>query len=801
MNNLTYIILLCLFSINYTYAQDDITGTLQNEADGSGLAYATVTLLQNDSSVVTGTMTDGSGLFVLKDLKPGKYLLFFSYLGYEKKYLPVNIPEQSQLGLITLSESHDNKLKEVVVTADRQFVVQRSDRYIVNVGNYIQTGGRNALEVLSNTPGVLATPDGELSVMGRSVNIYIDGRPSNLSGEQLKALLTSTQGENIDRIEVITNPSARYEASGGSIIDIKTKKGLPYGINGSVNVAYRQGHKDKETGGMNLNYRTEHINIYGNYSLDRSHLWQQISQENGILKEGIKHSFNQRADNKSIDPLWGQQYKVGVDYLINKKHTVGTLFTGYHTNDAENEINSKTLIYPALGDTVYSKSDSKRSSWNDGKEINLNYQGQLAKPGQQINVDIDYGKFKSNPYQLNTNQYYNSIGIQIGNNEQLQHSNPQTIDIWSAKVDYIQPLRENLKIEFGGKMSKSKTDNNLIYEKYLNSNWEIDLNQSNRFVYTEHIDAGYLSSDMNIGKWELKVGLRGEYTHSKGDLKTMGKKNKSSYFNLFPSVFVTYSPTDDYQLNVSYGRRISRPAYSQLNPFEVTIDAYSFTSGNPDLKPTITDNISIAASHSSGIMLEFAYDIIKDVIITSPIQRGDKYGLKFENYGKIRSLTVMLNYKKIVTKFWTFNLMLQGEYTRNFSVESYGELKDNGFTWYGQLYNSFNITSSFYGELTAMYSASQKYAYYDVKPRSNVTIGLRKMLLKDKLSISFSANDIFNRFITDMKAKNEGIDYHVKIKRDSRWINLGLRYIFGSDKVKSNRNRSTGLENETQRVK
>ena len=267
---------LCIVSV---HSQNQVSGTVKDKADGSAIAYATIALLKMDSTVVMGDVTDDTGNFVLKNIQPGNYLLQVYYLGYDKKQLPVNVPQQSELGDITISAS-ENKLQEVVVTAQRPFVVQRNDRYIVNVGSNVQTSGRNALEVLGLTPGVFVDPEGNISVIGKDVNVYIDGRPTRLSGEQLKSMLSATNGETIDRIEVITNPSARYDASGGTIIDIKTKRGLQPGINGSADLGYRQGHTDRENAGLSLNYRDNQVNLYGNYSVRRLSTWQRSGQTN-----------------------------------------------------------------------------------------------------------------------------------------------------------------------------------------------------------------------------------------------------------------------------------------------------------------------------------------------------------------------------------------------------------------------------------------------------------------------------------------------------------------------------------------
>jgi len=790
---------LCIVSV---HSQNQISGTVKDKTDGSAIAYATVALLKPDSTVVTGDVTDDTGNFVLKNIQPGNYLLQVYYLGYDKTELPVNVPQQSELGDITISSS-ENKLQEVVVTAQRPFVVQRNDRYIVNVGSSVQTSGRNALEVLGLTPGVLVDPEGKISAMGKDVNVYIDGRPTRLTGEQLKAMLSATSGETIDRVEVITNPSARYDASGGTIIDIKTKKGMQPGINGSANLGYRQGHKDRENAGLSLNYRDNQLNLYGNYGINRLSAWQRSGQTNTLtMSDGMIHTFDQQGNIKSVNANFSQQYRLGVDYNINRKNVIGALFSGYHTGKAENENSGTTTITPALSDTCSTVFKNRNSEWEDGKQYNLNYQGQYAKPGQQLNIDLDYGQFQSKPYQLNQNNYFNLQQTQIGDEELLRHTNPQNIDLWSVKADYTQPLWKGSKIETGAKASQSKTDNNLIFENYLQSQWELDANQSNRFVYREQVDAGYVSFSQSIGKWNFQAGLRGEYTRSKGEQRTTSVVADSTYFNLFPTAYITYEPSEKNQFNLSYGRRITRPFYSQLNPFEYRIDAYSFEAGNPYLKPMIMDNLSFSYMNSPmGLMFMLGYFNIHNAMTETLVQRGDRYGMVFNNFGERATYSIMANYRKTFFKRWTMDLTIEGMYVTNTSDESYGTFSNNIFTYEAQWNNSIKITSTFSAEMTAVYTSAQTEGYYRGKPMSNVTLGLRKMLLKNKLSVSLNSNDLLYTFNPDMTAKYGGMDYRVWLKRDSRWVSLSLRYQFGSDNIKAARSRDTGVEEEKQRIR
>jgi hypothetical protein len=756
--------------------------------------------MTTDSSIVTGTATGDSGRFELQNLKAGDYLLRISYIGFENAFRSVRVPSQSDLGKTLLHES-TNRLNEVVVAARRPFVEQRTDRYIVNVGSHILAAGRNALDVLGNTPGVLVTPEGDISVAGGSVNIYIDGRPSNLSGGQLRALLQSTQGETIDRIEVITNPSARYDASGGSIVNIRTKKGLQHGLNGSANAGYRQGRADRENAGLNLNYRYGQWNIFGNYAVERLSGHMRLSQMNVLESNGARHTFEQDAERTSIRANYGQQYKVGADFFIDKRHTVGALLSGYRTGDAETRILSATAITPSLDNVSRTTSDSRASEGNDGLQVNVNYQGILSESGRQLNIDMDYGQFGSISAQQSANEYLDTENNRIGAVEQLRHRNPPEIELLSAKADYTHPLGKTAKLEFGGKTGRSRTDNSLLYEVFAGNGWITDAGRTNRFVYTEQIHAAYVNYSLTAGNLSVQAGLRGEYTLSEGEQKTTGEVNDSTYLNLFPTLNVSYRSGKDHQFAFGYGRRIRRPLYAQLNPFETVIDAYSFSAGNPYLKPVITDNISLSYMNRNGLMARLSYGITNHMIENMPVRENNRYGMRLENFENKKMLSLMLNYRRAVTGFWTFNLTAEGAHVRNTSNETYGSFENSGFMLQAQLYNRFSITRTLSGELTGMYVSSQKQAYFYVKPMSNVSVGVSQSLLKNKLSVSLTANDLFYGFKADMTANNRDMDYRMAIRRDTRWVNIGIRYSFGSDKVKASRKRTAGIDEEAARVK
>lgn len=783
-------------------AQHNLSGTVKDETNDSPVPYATIALLRPDSSAITGVITGNDGKFIMQNVVAGDYILQVSLIGYEKTFRRVTIPAQSDLGNINLTE-HSTRMQEVVVTADRPLVTMKADRYIVNVSGNIQSSGRDALDILRNTPGVLVNQKGDISILGNSVQVWIDGRPLRMSSEQLQVFLNSMQGGEIDRIEVITNPSSRYDAEGsGGIIDIRTKKGLQYGLNGTLTAGYRQGRTDRENAGVNLNWRREKFNFFGNYTAYRTTSWEQINQINVMQTSTDAIEFDQNTISKTIKPNLQNQYRVGIDYFINSQNIMGIIANGNFSNSGSTALRGVTKISPTYNDVNYSEAENIRNSNSNDIQVNMNYQSMFSKQGQQLNLDLDYARFNYDPLQQITNRYYNPSGVMISNPEQLRNTNPQITEIYSAKIDYTQPLWKNARAEMGAKASQSKTDNDLKYEEFVNGYWEIDANRTNRFVLSEQISAAYININQRLGKFSLQAGLRGEYTWVEGKQKTTGEVNDTTYFNLFPTFFVNYQMSPKHTLGISYSRRISRPDYSYLNPFELTLDAYSFSVGNPYLTPSYTHNVQLSYIFGQSLMARIGYSITADMIMRTPVEdtASKRHGTTFDNFGRSRNVSALANYRRQIVKIWMANLYVQGAYVINTSNEASGEFVNKGGMLVVQLNNNITITPTLSAELTGLYVSGMHRGYFVIEPQGNFSIGLRQMLLKNKMTLSLTINDIFYTSKDKMRAQYENVDYTLAYKRDSRYVSLTLRYNFGSSTVRAARNKSTGIEDEASRA-
>ena len=592
------------------FAQYQITGTVVESADGLPIPYATATLLRPDSSVVTGVITNDTGRFVINNLAPDTYLLQISFIGYQREFRQVNVPAQNELGEIGISEDV-NMLDEVVVKARRALVVPQLDRIVVNVSGNIITSGLNVQDLLKQLPGIVVDQNGSVRLNGRPATVYIEGRPTRLPVEQTVQMLNGMMGDVVDRVELIENPSSRYEAGMSlAIVNIRLKRDASLGMNGSVQAGV--GFTDYDfisRSGLNLNYRSKKINIFGNYGFSKTPNCYEANQ-NRNYSDANPVTYNQYSLVRS--EVLGHSLHAGIDRFITPKQTIGFLFTGSFS-DGDGTFSSNTNItktgFSEIDSTVLS--DSWSTNKFNSQMYNLNYR-LIEDKGGELTVDADYGRVYARNWQNIKSSYFDSVGIEHRLPSDFQYNGPRNIDIISLKLDYVKPFSGNSRMETGFKTGQTITDNEILYKNRYNGEWVEDDNQSNQFKYTEAVSAVYATYSHKFDKFSIMAGLRAEYTSIKGESPTMDTTFSRGYLGWFPSTYLQYQINDKQTLNLSYSRKINRPNYNLLNPFRTYLDPFTFTSGNPALQPEYQNTISLRYS-ISGYTLNASYNIVNDV--------------------------------------------------------------------------------------------------------------------------------------------------------------------------------------------
>lgn len=787
-----------------------ISGTVVR-TDKKPVEFATITLLRvKDSSLVKGAIASVEGKYEFEGIPGGRYLVAAVNMGMKKTFsvpftvngAPVKVPA------LVLSEDTRN-LKEVNVTAKRPFIEQKADKMVVNVENSVVAAGGTAMEVLQQSPGVQVDKDDNISMRGKNgVIIMIDGKPTNMSAQDVALLLKNMPSSNVDQIELIANPSAKYDAAGNAgIINIKLKKNSTYGTNGSVNIGGGQGKLPKLNTGVSVNHRNEHINVYGSYNYNYNGNFENLDIYRDNMEESGRMVFDQNSYLDKKSNYHGA--KAGLDYFINKNHTIGVM-ANVSLGDWTGKGNSMTWIGngEAIDSSLKTKTDN-RSKW-DRQSYNLNYKGRLDTTGKELNIDLDYSRNVDKRNNLLNSAFMDGSGKVYYRGDTTRSLQPSIIDIKTVKIDYTHPLKKEAKLEAGIKLSFVNSDNNSRFDSLKLAQWEYDINRSNYFIYEENVNAAYINYSRQFKKLGVQAGLRAEQTNVKGNSITLQQVNDTSYLNFFPSVFFSYQASADHQWGISYSRRLQRPNYNNLNPFEFFLDRYTKAGGNPNLRPQFSSNFELRHTFKSFLNTAIGYSHTNDMLsrILEPgvdPKTGDTTVLvyKYMNVAKRDNVNLNISAPVPVTKWWNSFTNLSVFYNAFETVVGGEQIKRASAGFYGQTQHTFTLSKTLSAEASFFYVSPQisDEGLFKMKSMYALNIGFSRQILKKKGTVKLNVNDVFNtqRFRGEYSTANR--DVSLGTRWDSRQIRASFTYRFGNSNVKEARNRKTGLEDELNRVK
>jgi outer membrane receptor protein involved in Fe transport len=787
------------------------TGEFQGkilDETGQAFPYASITLLNaKDSTLIKGTVSTDNGTYSLNKITPGSYLIAFFVVGYKKITKgPYSINQNQplhQLGDIQLAQD-SRLLKGVEIIKQKPLIERQIDKTVINVENSALATGNTALEILQKSPGVSVDKDGKISLRGKQgVNVMLDGKPTYLSEDQLANLLRSTEGSAIQTIELITNPSAKYDASGNSgIINIKFKKNKSYGTNGSVFAGAGMGKYYKVNSGFSLNHREKKFNLFGNFNYGHNKRFggTDIMRVNSTSSNPTyfdQTSNTKRARNNS-------NYKAGLDYFINDKNTVGFSLNGYNSN-GKNDAHVLTLISDRPGQTDSSVVASNPNDYKyTGISYNLNYKSTIDTLGQEFTMDADYSNYSGNERSNFNNKYLDATGQMLKPDYLFRNATPTKTHIWAAKADYTYPIDRSTKLETGIKSSLVKTDNNFLFENFEQGAWQNDHKRSNQFLYKENINAAYVNLSHKFKSTTLQLGLRAEQTNSNGNSITEQKVANRHYIDLFPSVFVNQELSKNNELGFSYSRRIDRPDYESLNPFVSYLDLYSYRFGNPFLKPQYTNAFELSYSYKKTLNMSIGYsrttDVMTDVLLTDTISKT--IFISNQNLATQDSYNLNISYPIQITKWWNSNNTLTTYYTKFKTPNLLGSPFESGkLTFKFNSTQTVNIDRNTSLECSANYESKQAIGTLLIDPQANIDLGLKKTILNKKMDIKFAATDVFNMQKNTITSALPSQRYTIKEKWESRVFRITCTYKFGSNDIKSSQKRSKSSESEESRVK
>src|SRR5688572_29369410 len=590
--------LCCLFLllVQFSFAQvqkGNISVRIVNEKD-EAVENATVELLRSkDSFLVKTALPNKTGLAEFETISFNNYLIKVSAIGFATKYSPVFTLNESassiNLAALKMETKSTEQMPGVTVQAKKPFIQKLSDRIVVNVESSIVSAGSSVLDVLERSPGITIDQNDAISLRGRAgVIIMIDGKPTAMSGADLGNYLRGLPSNAVERIDIITNPSAKYDAAGNSgIIDIRMKKDQRLGTNGTFTAGYGQGIYPKANAGTTFNYRNKKVNVFGNYSYAYRENLNHLIINRNFYNNGTFIGSDDK-DNYAWMPFNSHTARLGADFFPSKNTVIGFVVNS-NFNSFKRNANITTSVSDHLGNPDFKfQSIGTNDDHFKNTVANVNLKQKLDTLGRELTADIDFGFFRSSSLTRTASNFYKLDGSPLTDDEILDGDQEGKLNFKTGKVDYVHPLKKAAKFELGFKTSFVNTDNDAKFYNVLPAEVKVDSGKTNHFYYKENNNAAYANFSKEYKKFNFTLGLRAEQTSVNTRQVRENKQNEIDYLKLFPSAFFNYKLKDEKTLGLSVSRRIDRPGYSRLNPFLFQIDPTIYGTGNPFLRAQMT---------------------------------------------------------------------------------------------------------------------------------------------------------------------------------------------------------------------
>lgn len=695
--------------------------------------------------------------------------------------------------LLTTKDTLIGSNQEVIVKGKMPIVQHQLDKTVINVAANALSQGSNIFEVLQKSPGISVTGQDELVMNGKQgLNVYVDGRPTQLTGHDLAAYLKSLPAETVDKIELITNPSAKYDAAGNAgIINIRLKKNKAFGTNGTINGSYTQNYHYRANGGLSLNHRSKNLNLFGNYSISNSFQHVQVLNTRTIQNAAVTQNFTTRQVEQARYTT--QNIRAGADLNVSKKSVAGVLYTRNQIDATEFTPGTTAIGNGKIDSLLQTTSNYRMNSLR--QNLNFNYRFEDTS-GNTLNLDADYTWFGGH----HTNPVSNSLYAANGNplsTQNISNALQNNINIYSIKGDYFHPVKNwNAQVEAGAKANFARTNNSFDALRLFANNWKIDTGLSNHFLYNEDVLAAYSSFQGSYQHWQYKAGLRAEYTNVKGQSTSLKgstiNQPDTTYFSLFPTAYLSYNwKNGAQQIKLAYSRRIGRPAYQELNPYQKQTDQYTYETGNPALQPAFTNNLELCFVYRYAMSATLGYSRTTKVSETGTYAVGNTWYTMPQNVGTQNNVYLSLSIPYSPTKWWETYTNTTLFYNHYKAALPQGLLNTGslGLNLYNQqtftLGKGWQTTTEYWGYLPG------QQGMYKGKYLGSLSLGVQKKLLQNRATIRFHFHDVFRT-----QAWAQTVDFaHVQGSIYRRWEGRGVRLSFslnfGGTGVKAIRQRNT----------
>ena len=802
------ITIFCLLSTQQLKSQSVIHGTIK-DATGKLLQFANVLLLKsNDSSLVKGIISDASGKYYFENIKNGKYLVTATFIGMNQVYTPIfeitPDKKETDAGILYLKNA-DVQLKNVTIAVKKPMFEQKIDRMVINVKNSITDAGGTALDVLEKSPGVTVNRQNNLiAINGKNgVVVMINGKITYMPMQALVQMLAGMSAGNIDKIELITTPPAKYDAEGNAgYINIVLLHNPDKGLNGSYFLTAGYGRKELGAMGVNFNYRTAKINLYGNYDFNYLHSLQDGDGFTQVTKSGNITGISSFSNRDAVRQV--HNIRVGLDYQVDSSTIIGALVSGYNNHWEMTANNGASIQINNRLDTTISTVDHEINHWQN-LMANLNFQ-HTFKTGKILYLDANYIYYKDDNPNTYTNAYYNSAN-QFLYDEHLKSGKITPINFKVFSGDYTTPLGKKATMEAGAKISLSKFTNDVSVDNLKQNAWVTDPAFSANYLLKENIAAAYTSFTLNLNpKTTMKVGLRYEYTTS--NLGTTQRANivDRKYGEFFPTFYLSQKIDDNNSINVSYSRRITRPTFNDLAPFTIFFDPKTFFTGNPSLQPAIANLVQASYVHKNFIF-SLSYTHENNTIEGFQTQRIDTVNnllyLSAKNFTYEQYVTASFSLPFTVTKWWSMQNNINVDWRQVNTTYNNAVIQLQIFDYNFNTTQRFSLPKDFSFELTAFYTSAGFFGTSEFKPIYQLDAGLQKKFSNKKDILRFAASDMFNsggnfRYIDNLPIAGTVIRGSFNFGMVA--YKLTYTHNFGNNILKGKRERSTGAEDELKRV-
>jgi len=813
------ILLVLQLSVLAVFAQrpaGKITGRIE-DADGKGMDAVSVSLLKGRDSVPFRSVgTDPNGQFVFENVSPGKYRLSVTHIGFLAWFSqPVELTEGKpslSVNVVRLQPAAGTALGQVTVLGSRPPIENKIDKTVVNVDASPTNGGLTALEVLEKSPGVTVDNDGKISLRGKSgVIVMIDGKPTYLGAQDLASYLKNMPASQLDQVEIMTQPPARYDAAGNSgIINLVTKKNKNNGFNASITLSAIIARYFKSPNNFNFNWRQGKFNVYGNYGYA---WWEGFgdNHDNNSQRENAATPFDRYSQAHTYGRYSdrGHNFRSGVDYFADKNTTLGFSVNG--TVDKQWFTSGTTTdFYDSLHNFVqYNVAQSLNKTPETHVGFNAIYVHKLDTKGSELSADADYIFYNTQGVLTSDNYLYNANKQPSDAPYLLNGRLPSLIDIYSFKSDYKKVLSNKATFEAGIKSSYVKTDNNAIYTLYDNTlkSWVADTSISNHFIYKENINAAYVNWRQTIKKFSMQLGVRAEQTNTQGNQTVKDMRFKRNYLQLFPTAYFTYKTNDDNTFGISFGRRIERPSYQSLNPFRFQLDRYNYEEGNPNLQPQFSNNVEVSYNYKGQLNVSANYtrttDIMNEAQFTFKEPGDSNYTTvgTTRNFAAERQVGLSLNYSRQLTQAWMLNAFIN-VYNHRYAGAFDSTAIDVSYTSFNANFNSqYKFRKGWSAEVSAFYYAQDYINGMQLADgRGMFSLGGSKQVLDGKGSIKLNLRDPF--YLMSFSSHTV-LDKGVLNDRgiwDNRRIIFTFVYRFGRTAGGQPQRRNSGASDEQNRV-